>query len=96
MAVVAVADAARPPNFVIMLADDFAYELLCDPAEKLAPLLDARVDTDEWVTRDERGQINGRALELCLVAKRCLEHHRVRSTMRDAMPAIVALAQQGR
>ena len=52
----------------------------------------ARVDAGVWVTRDEQGQMGGRALELCLVAKRCLEHHRVRSTMQDTMPAIVALA----
>ena len=37
--------------------------------------------------------IAGRALELCLVAKRCLETHvKVRGTMREATPKVVALA----
>ena len=72
----------------------FAYELLCDPAKRLAPMLDACVGADEWVVRGERGHLGGRALEMCLVAKRCLEHVRVRSKMQDVMPAVVALAQQ--
>ena len=72
----------------------FAYELLCDPDTKLEPLLDARIGADEWATHDEGGKLGGRALEICLLAKRCLEHHRVRSTMRDTMPAVVAVAQK--
>ena len=60
-----------------------AYEMLCDPTNRLAPLLDAR---SPWPAC-------GRVLELCLVAKRCLESHvSVRGTMREAMPKVVALA----
>jgi hypothetical protein len=59
-----------------------AYDLLCDPASRLAPLLDGR--TASWGG-------GRRALELCLVAKRCLEHERARCTMREAMPVVVAL-----
>ena len=39
------------------------------------------------------GAPRGRALELCLVAKQCLEMYvKVRCTMREAMPKVVALA----
>jgi hypothetical protein len=76
-----------------------AYELLCDPPRRLAPLLDPRVrPASSWAMPAAAGKggapaIAGRALELCLVAKRCLEAHvKVRGTMREAMPAVVALA----
>jgi hypothetical protein len=72
-----------------------AYDMLCDPAARLAPLLDARVPAAAWATRAgcAAGAVSGRALELCLVAKQCLELQvRLRNTMRKAMPAVVAVA----
>ena len=73
-----------------------SYDLMCDPAARLPPMLDARVATATWWCRVvvDNGAATaggGRALELCLVAKRCLEHERARCTMREAMPAVVAL-----
>ena len=72
------------------LLHSFAYDLLCDPAARLAPLLDARVPASSWA--QQRLGAPDRALELCLVAKKCLEHVRVRCTMREAMPVVVAQA----
>ena len=76
-----------------------AYDLLCDPPRRLAPLLDPRVrPLSSWAMPAAAGAdgapaIAGRALELCLVAKRCLETHvKVRGTMREATPKVVALA----
>jgi hypothetical protein len=77
-----------------------AYDLLCDPPRRLAPLLDRRVrPASSWATPAAAGEdgaaaaIAGRALELCLVAKRCLEMYvKVRGTMREATPKVVALA----
>ena len=72
----------------------YAYDMLCDPPGRLAPLLDRRVPAASWVhTNAATGQLAGRALELCLVAKRCLEHARARCTMREAMPTVSALAE---
>ena len=76
-----------------------SYDLMCDPAARLPPMLDARVATTTWRCRvvvddgaaTAAGAPGGRALELCLVAKKCLEHERARCTMREAMPAVVAL-----
>ena len=70
------------------------YEMLCDPAARLAAELDKRVASDTWTSVDRvTGGVVGRALSLALVAKRCLEtHFSVRCTMREAMPAVVALA----
>jgi serine/threonine protein kinase len=72
----------------------FAHEMLCDPAGKLVPLLDARVAAASWTSVDgATGELGGRALWLCLVAKRCLElAERTRGTMREARPKVVALA----
>jgi hypothetical protein len=74
----------------------FAHEMLCDPAGRLVPLLDARVAAASWTSVDgATGELGGRALWLCLVAKRCLEsHERARGTMREAMPKVLALAAQ--
>ena len=60
-------------------------------------MLDARVQPAfSWVTVRGGAAVEGRALELCLVAKKCLEMHvRVRGTMRDATPTVVALAAGG-
>jgi hypothetical protein len=71
-----------------------AYEMLCDPASRLATLLDARVAPTSWTSFDGGGELSGRALRLSLVAKRCLETHvSVRGTMREAMPTVLALAR---
>ena len=85
----------RPPyddeTDTLLHAD--SMELLCDPERRLAPLLDARVPSTAWATVAAAGTVRGRALELCLVAKRCLEMlAAVRGTMREAMPKVVALA----
>ena len=43
------------------------------------------------------GEVSGRALELCLLARRCLEMlASVRGTMREVMPGVVALAAAAR
>jgi hypothetical protein len=69
------------------------YDMLCDPAALLAPLLDARVAPASWTSFGGDGELDGRALWLCLIAKRCLETHvSVRGTMREATPKVVALA----
>ena len=70
-----------------------AYDLLCDPARQLGPALDARVPHASWAHAGARGELAGRALELCLVARHCLETQvRVRGNMREATPTVVALA----
>jgi hypothetical protein len=72
--------------------------MLCDPPRLLAPLLDARVQpASSWATVRDGGDggaaLEGRALELCFVAKKCLEVYvGVRGTMREATPKVVALA----
>ena len=64
-----------------------------DPPRRIAPLLDARVPATEWATVSEEGVVSGRALELCLLARRCLAMlASARCTMRDAMPKAVELA----
>jgi hypothetical protein len=72
----------------------FAHEMLCDPAGQLVPLLDVRVAAASWTSvNGATGELGGRALWLCLVAKHCLEsHERARGTMREATPKVVALA----
>ena len=85
----------RPPfdGATDQLLRDFAYDMLCDPAGQLPPLLDARVPFGAWATAGAEAELGGRALELCLVARKCLEMEvRVRGTMREAMPTVVALA----
>jgi hypothetical protein len=74
----------------------FAHDMLCDPIRRLVPLLDTRVATASWTSVDgATGELGGRALWLCLVAKRCLElAERARGTMREAMPKVIALAAQ--
>ena len=69
------------------------YDMLCDPAALLVPLLDARVAPASWTSFGGGGELDGRALWLCLIAKRCLETHpSARGTMREATPKVVALA----
>ena len=72
--------------------------MLCDPSNCLAEMLDARVQpASSWVTVRGGAAVEGRALELCLVAKKCLEVYvRVRGTMRDATPTVVTLAAGSR
>jgi hypothetical protein len=71
-----------------------SYAMLCEPERALRGCLDARVPAAAWARVDgATGALSGRALDLCLVARRCLEAHvHARCTMRDAMPAVVALA----
>ena len=75
-----------------------AYELLCDPQRRLPDALDARVPLASWASAGgEAGELGGRALCLCLIAKRCLESHpRARGTMREALPKVAALAAADR
>jgi len=75
------------------------YDLLCDPAQGLGRLLDARVPAASWFTAaggmgsgGPEGAVAGRALELCLVAKHCLDHERKRGTLREVTAQVVALA----
>ena len=71
--------------------------LMCDPQHRLAPVLDARVPTGAWAAVGAGGEVSGRALELCLLARRCLEMlASVRGTMREVMPGVVALAAAAR
>ena len=50
---------------------------------------------NEWATVSEEGVASGRALELCLLARRCLAMlASARCTMRDAMPKAVELARR--
>jgi hypothetical protein len=70
-----------------------SMELMCDPQHRLAPVLDARVPLGAWAAVGAGGEVSGRALELSLLARRCLEMlASVRGTMREVMPSVVALA----
>ena len=71
-----------------------SYKMLCDPARCLGAALDTCVPVSSWVaSRRAPGVVSGRALELCIIAKQCLEASaQTRCTMREAMPAVVALA----
>jgi serine/threonine protein kinase len=73
-----------------------SYLMLCDPARCLGAALDTCVPVSSWVelaSRRAPGAVSGRALELCIIAKQCLESSaQTRCTMREAMPAVVALA----
>ena len=78
----------------------FADDQLCEPATQLAPLLDARVPFASWAAAAGDGggaMMAGAALELCLVANRCLEFKaRMRCSMREAAPRVYAIAAAGR
>ena len=77
----------------------FPDDQLCEPATQLAPLLDARVPFASWAAAagGDGGAVAGAALELCLVANRCLEFKaRMRCSMREAAPRVYAIAAAGR